>query len=58
MQARPEQIWPFLDDVTKHHDAEFMDGKNAPVVYESDATAEVTIEPQGDASCRRRLASS
>jgi uncharacterized protein YndB with AHSA1/START domain len=33
-----------------HHDAEFMDGKKAPVVYASDATAEITIEPQGDAS--------
>jgi hypothetical protein len=30
-----------------HHDAEFMDGKKAPVVYASDAVAEVTIEPQG-----------
>ena len=33
-----------------HHDAEFMDGKSAPVVYASDAVAEVTIEPQGDGS--------
>ena len=29
-----------------HHDAEFMDGKPAPVVYARDAIAEVTIEPQ------------
>lgn len=33
-----------------HHDAEFMDGKRAPVVYASDAVAEVTIEPRGGAS--------
>jgi len=33
-----------------HHDAEFMDGKKAPVVYASDAVAEVTIQPQGTGS--------
>ena len=33
-----------------HHDAEFMDGKKAPVVYASDAVAEVRIEPQADGS--------
>ena len=33
-----------------HHDAEFMDGRPAPVVYASDAVAEVTIEPQAGAS--------
>ena len=33
-----------------HHDAEFMDGKTAPVVYASDAVAEVTIEPQAGGS--------
>src|SRR4051812_30808786 len=30
-----------------HHDAEFVDGKKAPVVYAADAVAEVTLEPQG-----------
>ena len=33
-----------------HHDAEFMDGRKAPVVYASDAQAEITIQPQGDGS--------
>src|SRR3954451_9993913 len=33
-----------------HHDAEFMDGKKAPVVYASDAVAEVTIAAQGSDS--------
>jgi uncharacterized protein YndB with AHSA1/START domain len=33
-----------------HHDAEFVEGKKAPVVYASDTVAEVTIQPQGQAS--------
>ena len=33
-----------------HHDAERVDGKTAPVVYAKDATAEVTIQPDGDGS--------
>jgi uncharacterized protein YndB with AHSA1/START domain len=101
INAKPEQIWPFIDDITRwpqwfteaergelvsgqgvgrkqkmfghargkaseidstvtayepnrrlqwHHDAEFMDGKRAPVVYASDAVADVTIQPQGTGS--------
>ncbi len=101
IRATPQQIWPYVEDVTRwpqwfteaergevvsgqglgrrqrmfghargkatqidstvtayepdhllgwHHDAEFMDGKRAPVVYASDAVAEVTIEPRDGAS--------
>ena len=101
IRAKPEQIWPYVDDIAKwsqwfteaergeivagqgvgrrqsmyghargkasqidstvtayepnrrlqwHHDAEFLDGKPAPVVYASDAVAEVTIKSQGDSS--------
>lgn len=30
-----------------HHEAERVDGRPGPVVYANDATAEVTIEPDG-----------
>ena len=101
IQANPETIWPYIDDIARwsewfteaeggeivaghglgrrqtmrgrargkasridstvtayepnrrlrwHHDAEFMAGRPAPVVYASDAVAEVTIEPKGDGS--------
>ena len=33
-----------------HHDAEFVAGKKAPVVYAQDAVAEITIEPQSGGS--------
>jgi uncharacterized protein YndB with AHSA1/START domain len=99
--VRPDQIWPYLDDVTTwplwfteaeraqvlsgqglgrtqrmwghargrpteidstvtayepnrrlawHHDAERVNGKPGAVVYAKDAVAEVTIEPDGEAS--------
>ena len=101
VEASPEEIWPFVDDVSRwpqwfseaeqarvvagqglgrtqrmeghargkasridstvtayepnrrlrwHHDAEYMDGKRAPVVYASDAVAELSLEPQGDST--------
>lgn len=33
-----------------HHEAERVDGRPGPVVYAKDATAEVTIQPDGDGS--------
>jgi uncharacterized protein YndB with AHSA1/START domain len=101
IQATPEQIWPFVDDVTAwprwfteaegaqivsgeglgrqqrmtghargkateidsvvtayepptrlrwHHEAERVDGRPGPVVFARDASAEVTIVPEGDGS--------
>ena len=101
IQAAPERIWPFVDDVTAwprwfteaegaqivsgeglgrqqrmtghargkateidsvvtayepptrlrwHHEAERVDGRPGPVVFARDASAEVTIVPEGDGS--------
>ena len=51
VDATPERIWPFVDDVTAwprwHHEAERVEGRPGSVVFARDATAEVTIQPDG-----------